>query len=169
MPILIFVLGVPTTVAIGTNLVQIIITGSVGTFVKSLAGHVDPVMVVLMLVAASAGGGSQLGAAASRIVEASRIRVLYGVIVLAGSVAVALEQASKIASSEFLSNLAAVVLLGVSGSICLVIAAMLVAAQLGKPYLQRAVEHQAGYRGGQDGGPGPDIMAAETRHQDGDN
>ena len=167
MPILIFVLGVPTTVAIGTNLFQIIITGSVGTFVKSFAGHVDPVMVVLMLVAASAG--AQLGAAATRIVEASRIRVLYGVIVLAGSVAVALEQASKIASSEFLSNLAAVVLLGVSGSICLVIAAMLVAAQLGKPYLQRAVEHQAGYRGGQDGGPGPDIMAAETRHQDGDN
>ena len=44
-----------------------------------------------------------------------------------------------------------------------------IAQQLGKPYLQRAVEHQAGYRGGQDGGPGPDIMAAETRHQDGDN
>ena len=167
MPILIFVLGVPTTVAIGTDLFQIIITGSVGTFVKSFAGHVDPVMVVLMLVAASAG--AQLGAAATRIVEASRIRVLYGVIVLAGSVAVALEQASKTASSEFLSNLAAVVLLGVSGGICLVIAAMLVAAQLGKSYLQRAVEHQPGYRGGHDGGPGPDIIAAESRHQGGDN
>ena len=89
MPILIFVLGVPTTVAIGTDLFQIIITGSVGTFIKSFAGHVDPVMVVIMLIAASAG--AQLGVAATRIVEAARIRILYGVIVFAGSVAVGLE------------------------------------------------------------------------------
>ena len=67
MPILIFVIGIPTTVAIGTDLFQIIITGSVGTFIKSFAGHVDPVMVVIMLVAASAG--AQLGSAATRIVE----------------------------------------------------------------------------------------------------
>ena len=127
MPILIFVLGVPTTVAIGTDLFQIIITGSVGTFVKSFAGHVDPVMVGLMLVAASAG--AQLGAAATKIVEASRIRVLYGIVVFAGSVAVGLQQASETTSIEFLSTLASVVLLGVSGAICLVIAAMLVAAR----------------------------------------
>ena len=99
MPILIFVLGVPTTVAIGTDLFQIIITGSVGTFIKSFAGHVDPVMVVLMLIAASAG--AQLGVAATRIVEAARIRILYGVTVLAGSVAVGLEQASESCRQNF--------------------------------------------------------------------
>ena len=133
MPILIFVIGVPTTVAIGTDLFQIIITGSVGTFIKSFAGHVDPVMVVLMLVAASAG--AQLGAATTRVVEAERIRILYGVIVLAGSVAVGLEQASKSFSSEFLSTVAAAVLLGVSGAMCLVIVLMLLRAQRRKPDL----------------------------------
>jgi uncharacterized membrane protein YfcA len=131
--ILIFIIGVPTTVAIGTDLFQIIITGSIGTFIKSFAGHVDPVMVVLMLVAASAG--AQLGAAATRIVEAVRIRILYGVIVLAGSVAVGLEQASESFSSEFLSTVAAAVLLGVSGAMYLVIALMLLGAQRRKPPL----------------------------------
>lgn len=127
MPILIFVLGVPTTVAIGTDLFQIIITGSLGTFIKAFAGHVDPVMVVMMLVAASAG--AQLGAAATKIVEAARIRILYGFIVLAGSVAVGLEQASKSLSADVLSTLATVVLLGAGGAICLVIAVMLMMAK----------------------------------------
>lgn len=129
MPILIFVVGVPTTIAIGTDLLQIIITGSVGTFIKSFAGHVDPVMVILMLVAASAG--AQLGAAATRIVEGARIRILFGVIVLTGSVAVGLEQASQSTASAFLSDVATGVLLGVSGAVCLIIVGMLVAAKWG--------------------------------------
>ena len=60
----------------GTDLFQIIITGSVGTFIKSFNNHVDPVMVVIMLTAASLG--SQMGTAATRYVEASRIRILFG-------------------------------------------------------------------------------------------
>ena len=37
MPVLIFVLGIPTTIAIGTDLFQIIITGSVGSFAYALS------------------------------------------------------------------------------------------------------------------------------------
>lgn len=139
MPILIFVLGIPTTVAIGTDLFQIIITGSVGTFIKSFNNHVDPVMVVIMLSSASLG--SQLGTAATRLVEAARIRILFGVTVLSGSVAVALEQASKASwGGEVLSNLASLLLLGFAGVICVVIAVMMVAAKwggVGKPAVGR--------------------------------
>ena len=168
MPILIFVLGVPTTVAIGTDLFQIIITGSVGTFIKSFAGHVDPVMVVIMLVAASAG--AQLGTAATRIVEAARIRILYGVIVLTGSVAVALEQASQSFSSEFLSDLATVVLLGVSGAICLVIACMLVAAKWGRPTGLSQTDGRDSYcSSSQHQEPGGELAATEPTGQEADN
>ena len=165
MPILIFALGVPTTVAIGTDLFQIIITGSVGTFIKSFAGHVDPVMVVIMLVTASAG--AQLGAAATKIVDASRIRVLYGVIVLAGSVAVGLEQASKSTSVEALSTAAAALLLGVGGIICLIIAAMLVNAKRRpdpEPPLRQVEQHQGatGHRGG------GEIVVSEMGSDEGD-
>ncbi len=136
MPVLIFVLGVPTIVAIGTDLFQIIITGSVGTLIKALSNHVDLLMVVIMLAAASVG--AQLGATATKYVDASRIRVLFGVTVLSGSVAVALKQVSLAGPDvEFLSTVASIILLGVAGTICLVIVAMLVAGRREKPPLRR--------------------------------
>jgi uncharacterized membrane protein YfcA len=132
MPVLVFVLGVPTVVAIGTDLFQIIITGSVGTFVKSMSNSVDPVMVVIML--ASASLGSQLGTAATRVVDAGRIRALFGVTILSGSLAVALRQVSEsVSGTGFLATVASAVLLGFAGAICLLIAVMLMRAKLKRP------------------------------------
>ena len=92
MPVLIFGMGVPTTVAIGTDLFQIIVTGSWGTFVYALSHNVDPLMAIIMLGAASIG--SQLGTAATRFVEPARIRILYGVTIMGGCISVALDQVS---------------------------------------------------------------------------
>ena len=130
MPLLIYVVGVPTTVAIGTDLYQIVITGSVGTLIKAFSNEVDLLMVVIMLVSASAG--AQLGATATRLVDPARIRVLFGVTVLSGSVAVGLEQASQsFSNADYLSSVANFVLLGFGGLICLVIAGMALNAQMG--------------------------------------
>ena len=128
MPVLIYGLGVPTTVAIGTDLFQIIVTGSWGTFIYALSHYVDPKMAIIMLGASSVG--SQLGTSATRFVEPSRIRILYGVTILGGAVAVALEQVSTYSESvEFLSTLASVVLLSVAGAMCLTIGVLMVRAQ----------------------------------------
>jgi uncharacterized protein len=127
MPLLVFVVGVPTVVAIGTDLFQIIITGSVGTFLYALGNSVDPVMAIMMLTAASVG--SQIGATATRFVDPGRIRVLFGITVLSGSAAIAIKQVSQMSPNlQFLDPVASVVLLGVSGCICLVIAGLLVMA-----------------------------------------
>ena len=132
MPLLVFVLGIPTTVAIGTDLFQIIITGSVGTFLYALGNHVDLLMAVIMLCAASAG--SQLGATATRYVDPARIRILYGVTVLSGSVAVALKQISEMSTSwHFLSSVASIVLLGVALVMCGVITTLLIKAKRNAP------------------------------------
>ena len=128
MPLLIFMLGIPTTVAVGTDLFQIVITGSVGTLVYSLSNHVDLLMAVIMLSTASIG--SQLGVVATRFVDAARIRSLFGITVLTASVAVALRQASDSSGTEFLGSVASVLLLGVAGAMCILIAAMLVAAKV---------------------------------------
>ena len=128
MPILIFAMGVPTTVAIGTDLFQIIVTGSWGTFIYALSHNVDPLMAIIMLGSASAG--SQLGTAATRFVEPARIRILYGVTIMGGCVSVALDQASTFSDSvDFLSTVASVVLLTVAGAMCLIIAAMMIRAK----------------------------------------
>ena len=128
MPVLIFGMGVPTTVAIGTDLFQIIVTGSWGTFIYALSHNVDPLMAIIMLGAASVG--SQLGTTATAFVEPARIRILYGVTILGGCIAVALEQVSTFSEGiEFLSNVASVVLLSVAGAMCLIIAVMMIRAK----------------------------------------
>ncbi len=128
MPALIYGLGVPTTVAIGTDLFQIVVTGSWGTFIYALSHNVDPKMAIIMLTAASVG--SQLGATATRFVEPARIRILFGVTILGGCAAVALEQASTFSDRvEFLSTLAAVVLLSVAGAMCLTIGVLMIRAK----------------------------------------
>ena len=124
MPVLIFVLGIPTTIAIGTDLFQIIITGSVGSFAYALSDRVDPLMAVLMLAAASIG--SQLGASATQRVDPSRIRFLYGLLIMTGAVAVALEEVSQaVTGAEALSTVASVVLLGSGGGMCIALLVMM--------------------------------------------
>ena len=128
MPVLIFGMGVPTTVAIGTDLFQIIVTGSWGTFVYALSHNVDPLMAIIMLGAASIG--SQLGTAATRFVEPARIRILYGVTIMGGCISVALDQVSTYSDSlDFLSTLASVILLSVAGAMCLIVAGMMIRAK----------------------------------------
>ena len=128
MPVLIFVLGIPTTIAIGTDLFQIIITGSVGSFAYALSDRVDPLMAVLMLAAASIG--SQLGASATRRIEASRIRFLYGLLIMTGAVAVALEEVSHaVEGASALSTVASVVLLGSGGGMCIALLVMMARAK----------------------------------------
>ena len=128
LPVLIFVLGVPTTVAVGTDLFQVVITGSVGSFLYSLEGRVDLIMSVIMLGTASAG--SQLGVAAARYVDGARIRFLFGLTMVAGSISVALREVSEsVLGLDYLGNVGSVLLLGTSGAICLVVGWLLVAAK----------------------------------------
>ena len=128
MPVLIFVLGIPTTIAVGTDLFQVVITGSAGALIYSVGNHVDLLMAVIMLATASLG--SQLGVAATSLVDGARIRILFGITILSGSAAVALKQASETgAGSELLSDAAAILLLGVAGAICVAIAVMAAVAK----------------------------------------
>ena len=128
MPVLIYVLGIPTTVAIGTDLFQIIITGSVGSFAYALGDRVDPLMAALMLAAASIG--SQLGASATRRVSPSRIRFLYGLLIVSGAVAVALEELSQaVPGASALSTVASTVLLGSGGGMCVLLLVLMARAR----------------------------------------
>ena len=129
MPVLVFMLGVPTITAVGTDLFQVMITGSFGALTYALDDKVELLMALVMLVAASVG--SQLGTMATGVVDGSRIRFLYAVTILAGGLSLALDQASKAGPSvDFLSTLGAVLLLGVAGAMCLLIAVLVVVSVL---------------------------------------
>ncbi len=124
VPLLIYVLGVRTRVAVGTGLFQVVLTGATGTFLYARSSHVDLVMAMVMLVAASAG--SRLGVAATRAVAPNRIRFLFSLTLLGGALAVALKQiAESNAGLGYLSTVAGTVMLTATGSICLVMVVLL--------------------------------------------
>lgn len=125
MPVLVYVVGIPTTVAIGTDLFQVIITGSWGTLLYALGNNVDPLMALIILTAASVG--SQIGATATRFVDPGRIRILYGITVLSGALAIGMGQVGKaVEGLAFLGRIDDWVLLGVPGCMCILITILMV-------------------------------------------
>lgn len=77
MPGLVYALGLPTHVAVGTDLFEIIISGAWGGFTHALKGNVDVLIALWML--AGAALGAQIGTFATRYVQGTQIRLLLGV------------------------------------------------------------------------------------------
>jgi uncharacterized protein len=85
-PALIYIIGVPTFVAIGTDLFVIIFVSLGGTYFHAPQGNVDIVLMLLLLVGCVVG--AQIGAFVSKKVAVGRIRYLFSLIVLAAAVMV---------------------------------------------------------------------------------
>jgi hypothetical protein len=152
MPFLVYGLGVPTVVAVGTDLFQIIITGTLGAFLYSLGGNVDPIIAVIMF--ASASVGTQLGALATRFVDSGRILGLFGVTVLTAGIAVGLSQLARLLDSDLLGQAGQILLLGASGGVALTILGLLAVAMAGQARRARRLSMLRELRRGREA-PGP--------------
>jgi uncharacterized membrane protein YfcA len=87
MPAMMYGLGVPAAVAVGTDILQITISGAYGAFVYAKAGSIA-LPVVGSLLAGSALG-ARIGAGATKLVDESDIKGYFAAMLLAGSLAVA--------------------------------------------------------------------------------
>ena len=83
MPALVYLLGVPTHVAVGTDLFEIIISAGYGTVTHALKGNVDILIALVMHTGAAIG--AQLGAALTEYVRGPRIRLAFVPLPLAGA------------------------------------------------------------------------------------
>jgi uncharacterized membrane protein YfcA len=88
MPLLIYVLGVPTHVAVGTDLFEIMISSAFGTVTHALKGNVDVLMALVMQTGAAVG--AQVGAVSTRYFDGPRIRLLFSILPFLGVVLMAL-------------------------------------------------------------------------------
>ncbi len=82
VPMLIYVLRVPTSVVIGTSMVLTLVTMAAATVLHAATNHlVDVVLAMLLMV----GGviGAQFGARAGQKLAADRLRLLLGLLVVA--------------------------------------------------------------------------------------
>ncbi|MEO5358439.1 MAG: sulfite exporter TauE/SafE family protein [Nitrospirae bacterium YQR-1] len=86
MPALIYVLGCPTTVAVGTDLFEVMISGAYGAFSYAMKGRVEIVAAIVMLLGAAVG--AQFGTLATKYVKGLIIRLYFAVTMLLAGVSV---------------------------------------------------------------------------------
>ncbi|CCO07476.1 sulfite exporter TauE/SafE family protein [Desulforamulus hydrothermalis] len=117
VPILIYALGLPTVMAVGTDLFAILITNSWGAYIYALAGKVEIIGALVMVVGAAVG--AQIGSVATAYIKGMKIRLYFGITLLLVGVSVFLKQ-------MLLPLLAAYLLLGSATVLGIIIVYMLV-------------------------------------------
>lgn len=112
MPALVYLIGCPTHIAVGTDLFEVMISGLYGAFTFAYKGRIELVAVFVMLTGAAIG--AQIGTVATKYARGYGIRLMFGAAVLCCMISIILKQFKY-------NDLAAVVILGTIGVICLVI------------------------------------------------
>jgi len=89
MPLLVYVIGMPTHVAVGTDLFEIIFSAGYGTITHALKGNVDILMALVMQTGAALG--AQIGATSTRFFAGPKIRLFFSALPIIGAVMVIVE------------------------------------------------------------------------------
>jgi uncharacterized membrane protein YfcA len=84
MPLLVYVLGVPTKVAVGTDLFEVAISSSYGTISHAIKGNVDIMIALVMHTGAAVG--AQIGVILTQFFAGPRIRLAFSPLPLIGAV-----------------------------------------------------------------------------------
>ena len=109
MPALVYLVGCPTHVAVGTDLFEVAISGLYGAASFTFKGRTELVAALIMLVGAAIG--AQVGAVATKYIKGYGIRIAFGCAVLGclASVVLKLIQPYFPAYAGFINGIATVV------------------------------------------------------------
>ncbi len=83
MPSMVYVLGIPTHLAVGTDLFEIVISASYGTFSHAIKGNVDILIALVMHTGAVIG--AQIGVVATQYFAGPKIRLAFVPLPLIGA------------------------------------------------------------------------------------
>ena len=121
MPALVFLMGVPTHVAVGTDLFEVVLSALYGCASYTYKGRTELLAAVIMVTGAAAG--AQIGSVATKYVKGYGIRVLFGIAVVGCAISVALKLiGGAFAGAGAVFDVgAAVLILGLVASLSLVI------------------------------------------------
>ncbi len=86
MPSLVYLIGCPTHVAVGTDLFGVAMSGLYGAATYSYKGRVELLAAFIMLLGAAVG--AQIGAVATKYVKGYGIRIFFGIAVVGCAVSV---------------------------------------------------------------------------------
>lgn len=124
LPAMMYGFGVPAGIAVGTDILQITVSGAFGAFVYARTGAVSLPVVGSLLVGSAFG--ARIGAGASTLVDEDEIKEYFAAVLLAGSLAVALKKLSTLLGVEALHTASIVLIFGaaIAASATVVLAAI---------------------------------------------
>jgi hypothetical protein len=93
MPALIYFIGCPTHVAVGTDLFEVMISGLYGTATYTYKGRTELVAAIIMLVGAAIG--AQVGTVATKYIKGYGIRIAFGLAVVGCALSILLKMMAK--------------------------------------------------------------------------
>jgi uncharacterized membrane protein YfcA len=124
MPALVYLIGVPTVIAVGTDLMSILFSGAYGCFTYALKGRVEFIAAFVMLIGASIG--AQIGATAVKYIKGYGIRLLFAIMIVFAGCSIALEQIYKVTEISFYQRIAGIVLMGTAVFMTFIIIARMI-------------------------------------------
>ncbi|WAC08233.1 MAG: sulfite exporter TauE/SafE family protein [Thermodesulfobacteriota bacterium] len=89
MPALIYIIGCPTYIAVGTDLFEVMISGLYGAATYTFKGRTELLAALVMLVGAAIG--AQIGTVATKYIKGYGIRVAFGCAVIGCAVSIVLK------------------------------------------------------------------------------
>ncbi len=110
MPAMMYGLGVPAAIAVGTDILQITISGAFGAFTYAQSGSVAIPVVAFLLIGSALG--ARIGAGATNLVDEDEIKGYFAAMLLAGSVAVASNKIGTVYGIDFLNTVSTVLIFG---------------------------------------------------------
>ncbi len=110
LPVLVYLIGLPTTIAVGTSLVTVLFTAAYGCFTYAVKGRVELVAAFIMLIGASIG--AQIGATAVKYIKGYGIRLLFAIMIVLAAFSVLTEQLYKANANPLFQTFAGIVLMG---------------------------------------------------------
>ncbi|MCL6610484.1 MAG: sulfite exporter TauE/SafE family protein [Peptococcaceae bacterium] len=105
VPALMFVIGMPMKLAVGTDLFEIIISSTYGAFTYAIKGLVDLYGAMIMLMGAAVG--AQIGTIATRYVFGIRMRLYFACCILGTAASVVAKQMSYYEGQAYLAGMRA--------------------------------------------------------------
>ena len=141
MPALIYLVGCPTHIAVGTDLFEVAISGLYGAASYSYKGRTELAAALIMLIGASVG--AQIGSVATKYVKGYGIRIFFGVAVVGCAISILFKLVASAypAWRVFLNSAATVLILSLVAGLALYIFLKFVGGVRAELAARKQVEH----------------------------
>lgn len=142
MPALIYIIGCPTHVAVGTDLFEVALSGLYGAATYTYKGRTELFAAIIMLVGASIG--AQIGTVATKYIQGYTIRLAFGFAVVGCALSIVLKILAGYLPDQkaLLDGVSTFMVLGVVSSLSLYILVQMIRGARKEIAMRKAMKEQ---------------------------